>query len=109
MLCSNLLEFLCVHGMQSYPMSFGALYDLNANMQGPVESQLIDLLVSFDMKMDLMEECYICAEENQTNLLSSVTYASMVTYKNVQLALLMVSLNSTNIRMPCVLIGCTML
>ena len=70
-----------------------ALKVLEENEMVPVASTLIDLLVIFDVKMDLTRKCRICARGDQTEAPTSVTYASVVSRESVRIGFLIAALN----------------
>jgi hypothetical protein len=74
-----------------------ALKVLESEEATPVGSTKIDLLVIFDVKMDLTRKCRICARGDQTDAPSSITYASVVSRESVRLGLLVAALNDLKV------------
>lgn len=78
-------------------MVLPALWLLSANEKVPVGSQKVNLMIIFDVKMDLTRKAQICACGDQTEAPSSVTYATIVSRDSICLALLIASLNNMNV------------
>lgn len=59
----------------------------------PVGSQYVDLMIIFDVKMDLTRKCRIVARGDQVETPSNLTYASVVSRDSIRIALLISALN----------------
>ena len=70
-----------------------ALRILSPEEKVPVGYKHIDLMTVFDVKMDITRKARICARGDQTEVPSSITYASVVTRDSIRLGFLIASLN----------------
>ena len=74
-----------------------ALKILERNEKIPPGYNFIDLMIIFDVKMDLTRKALICARGDQTDSPSSATYASVVTKESIRLGFMLASLNYLNL------------
>ncbi len=72
---------------------FPALRVLGDLEKVPVGSTQIDLMIIFDMKMDLTRKCRICARGDQNDAPMNVTYASVVSQESVRIRFMLALLN----------------
>jgi hypothetical protein len=72
---------------------FPALRVLEDGEEVPVGSQFVDLMMIFDVKMDLTRKARLVARGDQVETPSNLTYASVVSRDSIRIALLLASLN----------------
>ena len=74
---------------------FPALQVLEDGEEVPVGSQFVDLMMIFDVKMDLTRKARLVAQGDQVETPSNLTYyASIVSRDSICIALLLASLNN---------------
>ena len=73
---------------------FPALQVLEDGKEVPVGSQFVDLMMIFDVKMDLTRKARLVAQGDQVETPSNLTHASTVSRDSICIALLLASLNN---------------
>ena len=73
---------------------FPALQVLEDGEEVPVGSQFVDLMMIFDVKMDLTRKARLVAQGDQVETPSNLTHASTVSRDSICIALLLASLNN---------------
>ena len=76
---------------------FPALRVLEDGENIPVGSQFMDLMMIFDVKMDLTQKARLVARGDQVETPSNLTYASIVSRDSIQIALLLSALNGVSL------------
>ena len=76
---------------------FPALRVLEDGENVPVGSQFVDLMMIFDVKMDLTRKARLVARGDQVETPSNLTYASVVSRDSIRIALLLSALNGVSL------------